>query len=103
MNQEYEFRYLEDNLISSLVALIVSVSVGLSVDVVVELHVSGGFVVVTGVVGPDVALGVVTIASLVLTVVQVSVIVLNGPVEFVVSGSLRKNVSILKIEIKVSY
>jgi len=64
------------------------VSVGLSVDVVVELHVSGGFVVVTGIVSPDVALGVVTIASLVLAVVQVSVIVLNGPVEFVVSGGL---------------
>ncbi len=63
-------------------------SVGLSVDDVVELHVSGGFVVVTGVVGPDVALGVVTIASLVLAVVQVSVVVLNGPVEYVVSGGL---------------
>jgi len=67
------------------------VSVGLGVDVVVELHVSGGFVVVAGVVGPDVALGVVAIASLVLAVVQVSVVVLNGPVELVVSGGLKDN------------
>jgi hypothetical protein len=78
-----------ENLIGGFVSLVVvSVSVGLSVDVVVEFHVSGGFVVVARIVGPDVALGVVAIASLVLAVVQVSVIVLNGPVEFVVSGGL---------------
>ena len=63
-------------------------TVGLGVDIVIELHVTGGFVVVTGIISPDVSLGVVTITSLVLAVVQVSVIVLNGPVEFVVGGGL---------------
>ena len=37
---------------------------------------------------PIVSLGVVTIASLVLAHVDVSVVVVNGPIEFVVSGGL---------------
>ena len=62
---------------------------GVRFDDVIDLLVTGGFVVVTGVDGVQVALGVVTVTALVLAVVVVVVVVLNGPVEFVVGGVLE--------------
>ena len=50
------------------------------------------------------SLGVVTIASLVLVHVDVVVVVLDGPVEFVVSGGLvcKDNMQMLLLEIRVA-
>ena len=61
---------------------------GVGVDNVFDLLVAGGFVVVTGVNGVQVALGVVTVTSLVLSVVVVIIIVLHAPVKVVVGGVL---------------
>ena len=56
---------------------------GVGVDDVFDLLVTGGFVVVTSVVGSQVPLGVVTVTALVLAVVIVIIIVLYMPVQFV--------------------
>ena len=56
---------------------------GVTVDVIVNV-----LLATVGENDPVVSLGVVTIASLILSHVDVSVIVVDGPVEFVVSGGL---------------
>ena len=61
---------------------------GVGVDDVFDLLVTGGFGVVTDVDGVQVALGVVTLASLVLAVIGVVIIVLHAPIKVVVGGVL---------------
>ena len=56
---------------------------GVTVDVIVD-----GLLATVGEDDPVVSLGVVTIASLVLAHVDVGVVVVDGPVEFVVGGGL---------------
>ena len=63
---------------------------GMGVDDVVDLLVTGGFGVVTDVDGVQVALGVVTLAGLVLAVVGVVIIVLHAPIKVVVRCVLKK-------------
>ena len=63
---------------------------GVGVDDVVDLLVAGGFGVVTDVVSVQVALGVVSFASLVLSVVVVIIIVLHAPIKVVVRCVLKK-------------
>ena len=57
---------------------------GVTVDVIVDV-----LLATVGKDDPVVSLGVVTIATLVLAHVDVGVIVIDGPVEFVVSGGLK--------------
>ena len=57
---------------------------GVTVDVIVDV-----LLATVGKDDPVVSLGVVTIATLVLAHVDVGVIVIDGPVELVVSGSLK--------------
>ena len=57
---------------------------GITVDVIVDV-----LLATVGEDNPVVSLGVVTIASLVLTEIVV-IIVLHGPIKFVVSGGLKK-------------
>ena len=57
---------------------------GVSVDVIVDV-----LLATVGKDDPVVSLGVVTIATLVLAHVDVGVVIIDGPVEFVVSGSLK--------------
>ena len=61
---------------------------GVRFDDVIDLLVTGRFIVVTGVDGVQVALGVVTVTALVLAVVVVVVVVLYAPVKVVVGGVL---------------
>jgi len=61
---------------------------GLRVDDVLDLLMTSGLRVVADVIGVQVALGVVTFTSLVLTVVGVVVVVLYAPVKVVVGGML---------------
>ena len=58
---------------------------GVTVDVIVDV-----LLATIGEDDPVVSLGVVTIASLVLTHVDVGVVVVHSPIEFVVSGGLLK-------------
>ena len=62
---------------------------GVRFDDVIDLLVTGRFVVVASVDGVQVALGVVTVTALVLAVVVVVVVVLYAPVKVVVGGVLR--------------
>ena len=57
---------------------------GVTVDVIVDV-----LLATVGKDDPVVSLGVVTIATLVLAHVDVGVIVIDGPIEFVVSGGLK--------------
>ena len=57
---------------------------GVSVDVIVDV-----LLATVGKDDPVVSLGVVTIATLVLAHVDVGVVIIDGPVEFVVSGGLK--------------
>ena len=57
---------------------------GVTVDVIVDV-----LLATVGKDDPVVSLGVVTIATLVLAHIDVGVIVIDGPVEFVVSGGLK--------------
>ena len=57
---------------------------GVTVDVIVDV-----LLATVGKDDPVVSLGVVTIATLVLAHVDVGVVVIDGPVEFVVSGGLK--------------
>lgn len=62
---------------------------GLRIDDVVDFLMTSGFVVVANIVGVQLALGIVTIASLVLAIVGVVIIVLYTPVKIVIGGMLR--------------
>ena len=62
---------------------------GLRIDDIVDLLVTGGFVVVSGVDGVNVTLGFVTVTALVLAVVGVIVVVLYAPIKVVVGGMLQ--------------
>ena len=62
---------------------------GMGVDDVIDFLVAGRFVVVTDVVSVQVALGVVTLAGLVLAVIGVVIIVLHAPVKVVVRCVLK--------------
>jgi hypothetical protein len=64
---------------------------GMGIDDVLDLLVTGGFVVVARVGGVIFTLSIVTVTALVLTIVGVVVIVLYAPVKVVVSGSLSIN------------
>ena len=57
---------------------------GVTVDVIVDV-----LLATVGKDDPVVSLGVVTIATLVLAHVNVGVVIIDGPVEFVVSGGLK--------------
>ena len=57
---------------------------GVTVDVIVDV-----LLATVGKDDPVVSLGVVTIATLVLAHVDVGVVIIDGPVEFVVSGGLK--------------
>ena len=72
---------------------------GMRIDDVINLLVSGGFGVVTGVNGVQFALGVITVTSLVLSVVVVIIIVLHAPIKVVVGGVLKNDSSINEITI----
>ena len=63
---------------------------GMGIDDVINLLVTGRFVVVADVVSVQVAFGVVTFTSLLLAVVGVVVVVLYAPVKVVVSGVLLR-------------
>ena len=66
---------------------------GFRIDDVINLLVSGGFVVVASVDGIYVSFSVIAFTSLVLAIVGVVVIVLYAPVKVVVGGSLSININ----------
>ena len=57
-------------------------------DDIVNLLMTGGFVLVTDVVSIQLAFGIVTFTNFVLTVVGIVVIVFYAPVKFVIRGVL---------------
>jgi len=65
---------------------------GMGIDDVLDLLVTGGFVVVARICGVVFTLGIVIVTALVLTIVGVIIIVLYAPVKVVVSGGLLINI-----------
>jgi len=65
---------------------------GMGIDDVLDLLVTGGFVVVARICGVVFTLGIVTVTALVLTKIGVVVIVLYAPVKVVVGGGLLINI-----------